>query len=242
MKKFVLLAAILFGFHFCQAQKCIDLNQIDSTQICPTIWDPACGCDCVTYSNKCEAVFYGGVTSYTKGVCPTFVAYFKYTIQGMKVVFVDSSIGPITSWNWDFGDKDTLNGQKTTVSHTYAAGGVYVVCLTVIDSVKDCQTTWCDTITIIFTQIEEYIMSEHFNIYPNPSFGNVQISLSESTIGMAHENLTLRFYNALGQLISTRNVEDDIVIIQDELLGKGIIYVQLYDGSLLIDNSRFIHY
>lgn len=54
------------GFEFC-----IDPGQIDLTVLCIQIWDPVCGCNGVTYSNECHAIYYGGVTSYTPGECPT---------------------------------------------------------------------------------------------------------------------------------------------------------------------------
>jgi hypothetical protein len=50
---------------------CINPSQIDSSILCPTVLDPVCGCDSVTYSNSCVAQYYSGVTSWTPGPCQT---------------------------------------------------------------------------------------------------------------------------------------------------------------------------
>jgi hypothetical protein len=55
----------------CNTTNCIDPALIDTTMFCPTIYDPVCGCNNVTYGNACEATNYGGVTSWTPGECNT---------------------------------------------------------------------------------------------------------------------------------------------------------------------------
>jgi len=53
------------------AQECVDpqLLELGATVDCLTIYQPVCGCNGVTYGNECEAMHYGGVTSWTSGVC-----------------------------------------------------------------------------------------------------------------------------------------------------------------------------
>jgi hypothetical protein len=48
---------------------CINTAQIDSTLLCPIIYEPVCGCDSITYSNSCVAENYAGITSWTPGTC-----------------------------------------------------------------------------------------------------------------------------------------------------------------------------
>ena len=50
-------------------------------------------------------------------------------VNPLMVQFFDQSSGPVTFWQWDFGDGTTTNEQNPI--HTYAAGGTYNVRLTV---------------------------------------------------------------------------------------------------------------
>ncbi len=45
---------------------------------------------------------------------------------------------------WDLGDNTIVTGN--TVTHTYASSGMYNVCLTMIDSLKGCVSTFCNLV------------------------------------------------------------------------------------------------
>ena len=53
------------------AETCVDpqLLELGTMVDCITLYEPVCGCDGVTYGNTCEAMYYGGVTSWTEGEC-----------------------------------------------------------------------------------------------------------------------------------------------------------------------------
>jgi PKD repeat protein len=61
-------------------------------------------------------------------------AAFTYDVDGLTVSFTDQSFdtdGTVVSWSWSFGDGSTSTAQHPV--HTYAAGGEFLVRLTVLD-------------------------------------------------------------------------------------------------------------
>lgn len=51
--------------------ECIDTSLIDESVDCPTVVEPVCGCDNITYDNACIAENYFGVIFWVSGECST---------------------------------------------------------------------------------------------------------------------------------------------------------------------------
>lgn len=135
------------------AAGCVDPSLIDRTYQCPTVYEPVCGCDSVTYPNSCVAKYFHGVTAWTMGPCQNTAlcqAKFSFRIGTTSnpntVVFTNLSTGPATIWNWSFGDGTSSADRNPT--HTYHQGGRYVVCLTITGPALTCHDTFCDTVFI----------------------------------------------------------------------------------------------
>jgi PKD repeat protein len=61
------------------------------------------------------------------------LAAFTFAANGLKVLFMDASIGTPTSWVWHFGDGSGPVSTRNP-SHTYARAGTYTVTLTVTNA------------------------------------------------------------------------------------------------------------
>lgn len=92
--------------------QCVNSAQIDSTVMCPMVFDPVCGCDGVTYSNSCVAFYVGGVTAWTTGECGSVNSCIN-TAQ------IDSTIVCLTQFDPVCGC-DSVTYSNSCVAENYA--------------------------------------------------------------------------------------------------------------------------
>lgn len=143
-----LTQSLLFGgtpYH-----PCVNPTLIDSSQPCPLVVMPVCACDGITYGNICEALSYGGATSFRSGACTSpsiCIADFQYYVTigfaGYSVDFYNSSAGNFYNTLWNFGDGNSSTDYQP--QHTYFANNLpndpIVVSLTISDS-NSCNSTF----------------------------------------------------------------------------------------------------
>lgn len=104
---------------------------------------------CLIVTNACSA----DTVCQTIMICDDAVAAYAAAANGLTADFTDQSTGTVDSWFWDLGDGTTSTLQN--VSHTYAAAGVYTVCL-IAENNCGYNDTICQTITVCDTVISNY--------------------------------------------------------------------------------------
>jgi len=81
----------------------------------------------ITTTNWSSSLTQSNLISVVPVPPPGFVAAPTSGRGPLTVTFMDTTVGSITNWFWDFGDGDTTNLAINTVTYTYATAGVYSV-------------------------------------------------------------------------------------------------------------------
>lgn len=106
-------------------------------------------CLVISTSNGCSSTFCDSVIAGTGNpvACQADFYAFQDSTQ-LAYYFYDYSTGVsnTTNYLWDFGDGTFSLLQYPY--HQYANTGVYMVCLTISDSMNNCASTYCDSILV----------------------------------------------------------------------------------------------
>ncbi len=103
-------------------------------QVCLTIEGDSCT------DTFCDSLWVG----YWPGDCLASFYFYPDSTNYYTFQFVDMSFTPsgnIDSWSWEFGDGTTSSEQNPV--HSYNASGEFTVCLTIYDSLSNCENTFC---------------------------------------------------------------------------------------------------
>ncbi|OWY19361.1 T9SS C-terminal target domain-containing protein [Sphingobacteriales bacterium UPWRP_1] len=200
---------------------CVDTSLIDLTVGCPDVYMPVCGCNFVTYGNTCEALNYGGVTTWTLGECgtaDTLLLCKNDSVQiGVPWIFETlyewlpaeglscSDIG--CNYSWASPDTTTLY-----VLREYSPIGGYGLVHHYLVMVENCDTTG------IVTPTGGNLLN--ITLYPNPATTEVWLQYN-----------SLQVYE-----LSVTNIWGQILVTQKQLPPQGyrLPLNQLPNGVLLL--------
>lgn len=150
-----------------------------------------------TGGNALSATYLSG---YSEAAVPP-VAAFSYEIIGDgEVQFTDESENSPVGWLWNFGDGSTSLNQNP--AHTYAASGVYEVCLTVANGAG--QDVLCQEVDIMVAGDEEALAAAGIRAYPSPFSDVLTVELGP----FSGRRLRLALVNGLGQVVKQERLEN----------------------------------
>ncbi|ASS47665.1 MAG: hypothetical protein A3D31_17725 [Candidatus Fluviicola riflensis] len=144
---------------------------------------------CLIASNTCG---YSDTICQTVTVCGTLIADFTVTSVDLTVQTTEQSSGSPDSYSWDFGDGNTSTQQNPT--HVYAAEGTYTICLIVMNTCGETDTT-CEQVIV---DVNGIIETGQFvlNAYPNPTEDVLHIAFSSEL-----QHATLEVTDLTGKIV-----------------------------------------
>lgn len=194
-----------------EGNSCVNQAQIDSSVICPTLFEPVCGCDSITYSNSCVAQYYGGVTSWTTGPCQT------------QIQFADSCTNLA---NIDFGVCDLFLGYGLINGVCNPISG----CGTIVGNI-DFSNAFSSTLdscqACLSGRVEE--TQNSFKVFPNIFDSYFTIEVGENFVGSK-----FRLIDVFGKVIHTNHLEQASTIISCEKIYSGVYFLEFIGEKKLI--------
>ncbi|MBX2910385.1 MAG: DUF5011 domain-containing protein [Chitinophagales bacterium] len=145
--------------------------------------------------------------------------------NGKRLTLEDKSTFSPTSWSWSFGAgaSPAISYAKNPVV-TYTTGGQKCIKLTVTNSFGSDDTTICYEVTV---GINEVIFNQSLSVYPNPSNGQVFVSVA----GLDNEKATVTVMNTLGDVVLpaiTRVINgSETIVIDGSKLAAGSYLVKI---------------
>jgi PKD repeat protein len=137
-------------------------------------------------------------------------ASFRYRTDSLPLSyrFIPRFVNPRLQYTWNYGDGST--GSGIMASHTYAAAGTYVVCLSVADSAGNCSNQRCDTIVVSAPTPNPTPRvagnttagSLTLEAYPNPMSDQLSVVFQAVESGSA----TVYIYDLAGRMVIERTV------------------------------------
>ena len=177
--------------------QCIDSSLINLDIVCPTVIDPVCGCNGVTYDNPCKAENWFGVTEWANGPCTNSgdcEAGFQYNTDS-NCTYALYGYGA-SSYEWVI---DNMLFQGQSVNFSIPANEISTLCMYAYDE----QGMVCDTVCEEFScgnaSINNLQYDMNVSIYPNPTShsGIVVVEVPNS------DEITVELKTIMGKTVET---------------------------------------
>ncbi len=174
--------------------------------------------------------------STASGPLPTASFTFSQMMVGNTLeVYVDASGSTdASSYSWDFGNSVTGSGMMDTV--VYLGGGTYTILLTVSNA---CGTDTM-SLTVSFSSLEESLLAQSINAYPNPSKNSLWVEAELS----GSEAVGIKLLDAQGRAVIDISESGHNGSLKREMdvsnLAAGIYMLEVRQGTAMASRRIII--
>jgi PKD domain len=172
----------------------------------------------------------------TLGINNIPVAKYRYdqdAQDALKVHFTDLSYYEPATWVWDFGDG--AMSTDTSPVHTFAAAGIYEVCLTVANGNLPQGHTFCQTLNLSTSATGE-VPAFHSNLFPNPFRECTTLFIYDYLPADAH----LVLYDAIGREVYRQQVFSGSNVLKPEGLVDGLYWYVVKERGVVVASDKVV--
>ena len=175
------------------------------------------------------------------GDCLAFESNFSYAISDATVTLENISSQNSNFWLWGFGDGNTSTEYSPV--HTYAAPGIYTVCMLAQDTLLNCFDELCENLVIESTSTEDIVIEKELQLFPNPCLQDECAELYIRGLGNIRtgDEFTIQLYDINAKQVSIQKMrKSDLMTVAVNGLSSGIYYFrvfsanEIYSGSIII--------
>jgi PKD repeat protein len=186
---------------------------------------------CLVTENACGS----DTVCTTVTICITPVnAAFTFSTTQFDVIFTDASAGGNT-YSWDFGDGGTSTIASPT--HTYAANGTYIACLTIGNNCNESATA-CDTVVIDVVGIAEALPGFEITVAPNPVGDQAIVMVSHAGAQGAYQFELMDLSGA--KVAAVVGELQQPLILKASHLASGIYLFRVLQDGLTVGTGKLI--
>jgi len=170
-----------------------------------------------------------------------FISYVDSSVKDSILLF-NRSVGEFLSYYWDLGDGNSST--ERFPMHTYQVTKRANVCLTIVDTVNHCVSTYCDSLSVVpgfyFQTVSEVVkdtgggvsIGEHVFkgkvlLYPNPFQTSIEVSIPALDV---ETNWEIMNSNGQSLIKGSMPASSTMLKLDLELLNKGLYILILHSG------------
>ncbi len=145
--------------------------------------------------------------------------------DGLTVTFTDETSGSPDKWLWGFGDGETSTEQNPI--HSYEEMGIYNICLFVQETNNGCSKSFCKTINVGTTSVDEVHTFAPLTLYPNPSKNGNLIKVEGFKQGDIGSSAAIEIIDVQGKIVHSYHDLIGSTIILDFEIYPGVYYLSI---------------
>jgi hypothetical protein len=207
--------------YFIKFKACNDTVISYSTDYCGPFLSPSGN---YTWTN--DGVYYDTIAP-LNGCSSVYIINLNFTTLDVGIINNGGSLSAVESsanYQWMFCDSAIIPGE-TFQSFTPVTNGDYAV---IISKYNCTDTSAC--ISVTNAGADEIFPEKKFNVFPNPSFGNITVSVSGTD-----DDVYVLIRHASGELVERYDINSNAQNVIEADWSPGVYFIEFFEGDILVE-------